>query len=397
MRTLAISHYASWGGPVNRALCLAPLLRKRGIETVVLVPQEKGDAPDRLRAAGVETVQIPLHRLRRTIRPGVHAKYLTAFPGEVRSIRKLLRDRRIDLVQIYGLGNLQGGIAGKLEGLPVVWQLVDVGNPLLLRRLTMPIVLRLADVLMTTGMAVARAHPGATRFNDRLFSFFPPVDLTRFNADPEVRAAVRNELGVGPDELVVGTVGNVSPQKDHFTFVDAAAALKRDFPAMRFVILGATLSTRREFANRLLQHAQNLGLSPDRDFTIRNPESRVSQLVQAFDIFWLTSLWEGLPTAVEEAMTLKIPVVVTDVGSVREAIEDGVNGYIVPVRDKDAVVRATIPLVRDPELRMRFGAKAHSYAIEHFDAKICAEVHARAFEKALANRAASHSNGHGLS
>ena len=394
MRILAISHYATWGGPINRALCLSPLLRERGIETVVLVPREKGDAVDRLRAAGMETIEIPLHRLRHTLQPGVHAKYVTAFPGEIRSIRRILRDSRIDLVQIYGLGNLQGGIAGKLEGIPVVWQLVDVGNPLLLRRLTMPIVLRLSDVLMTTGMAVARAHPGATSLKDRLFSFFPPVDLNRFRPDPEVRMAARMELGVGPDELVIGTVGNISPQKDHLTFLDAAAALKRKFPTMRFVILGATLSTRRKYSDRLLDRAQKLGLSMERDLTIRNPGSRVSHLVQAFDIFWLTSLWEGLPTAVEEAMALKIPVVATDVGSVPEAIQESVTGYIVAARDKDAVVRATIPLAQDPELRMRIGANAYSFAVKHFDANICAEVHARAFERAVANRTASQRNGH---
>jgi ubiquinone/menaquinone biosynthesis C-methylase UbiE len=58
------------------------------------------------------------------------------------------------------------------------------------------------------------------------------------------------------------------------------------------------------------------------------------------------------------------------------------------------VVRATIPLVQDPELRMRIGAKAHSYAVEHFDARICANVHARAFELAVANCTAMHRNGH---
>jgi len=357
------------------------------------VPQEKGDAVERLSAAGVGTIQIPLHRLRRPMQPGIHAEYVATFAGEVGAIRKILREHKINLVQINGL-NLQGGIAGKLEGIPVVWQLVDVGGPLLLRRLTMPIVLRLTDVLMTTGMAVARAHPGATSLKDRLFSFFPPVDLNRFKADPEVRVAARTELGIGPDELVVGTVGNINPQKDHFTFVDAAAALKRKFPAVRFVILGAALPNRRKFTARLSRHAQKRGLSLERDLIIRNPGSRVSQLAQAFDIFWLTSLWEGLPTVVEEAMALKIPVVATDVGSIREAIEDGVTGYIVPARDADAVVSATIPLVQDAELRMRIGASASSFAVEHFDAKICAEVHARAFKRAVANSTSFHRTGY---
>lgn len=387
MRVLAVIHYATWGGPHNRCLCLAPLLKSRGIELSVLLPDEPGDAPQRFHNAGVETVQIPLQRLRRSFQPSVHARHLRNFSSDVRTIRGLLRERGIDLVLIFGLGNLQGAIAAKLENRPLVWQLIDVGYPMIIRLLAMPVVTRLADVLMTTGKKVARAHPGAASFGDRLVTFFPPVDVELFKAHAERRAAARLELGIGPDQVVVGTVGNINAQKNHASFIRAAAQLKREFPKTCFVILGTTLENRRRFAEGLWRQAEELGLELDNDLIVRNPGARVCDLAQSFDIFWLTSLWEGIPTAVEEAMSLSIPVVTTDVGSVREAIEDGVTGFMVPARDEQALVRATVPLIEMPALRSSIGEQARRCAVQRFHVNICADLHARAFERAMANGA----------
>ncbi len=286
---------------------------------------------------------------------------------------------------INGMGLLQPGIAAKLEGVPVVWQLLDAGYPMLARRIFMPIVVRVADVLMSTGIAVARVYPGAMEMGDRLVPFFPPVDLNLFKPDPLVRQTVRQELGIGPDELLIGTVGNISPQKDHLGFVRIAGALKRIHPNLRFAILGATLPNRLELAERLKEEARSLGLRFGHDLIVTNPGSRVFELDQAFDIFCLTSRWEGIPTAMEEAMSLGIPVISTDVGAVREALDDQVSGFVVPLDNRKAFMRAARALIENPQLRATMGKKARLVAAERFDADICAQVHLRAFEKAVAN------------
>ena len=203
----------------------------------------------------------------------------------------------------------------------------------------MPLVTRLAGAVMCTGEAVARAHPGAAGLGERLVLFFPPVDLELFRADPAVRSRARSELGLGPDEPVVGTVGNLTPMKDHDTLVRAAAALHRMHPGTRFVILGSSYEHRSGYADEVLRTGEELGLQPGRDLIIRDPGERVAELAQAFDVFWLSSRSrsEGLPTVVGEAMALGLPVVATRVGSVPEAVDGG--GLLVPPSDPEALAR----------------------------------------------------------
>ena len=71
---LFVIHYAQYGGPHNQALRLAGPLRERGWETVVLLPDEEGNAAERLRAAGVETLTVPLGRIRATRSPEPHLR-----------------------------------------------------------------------------------------------------------------------------------------------------------------------------------------------------------------------------------------------------------------------------------------------------------------------------------
>jgi glycosyltransferase involved in cell wall biosynthesis len=379
-RCLFVIHYPVFGGPTNQALRLTPALRSLGWETTVLIPDEPGNAAERLRAAGIQPVEAPLGRMRATADPRRHLRFFGGFPREVRLIRSLIRERQIDLVLLGGLVNPHGAIAGRLERIPVVWQILDTLPPRALRSALMPLVTRLADAVMCTGEAVARAHPGAIGLGERLVLFFPPVDLELFRADPAVRSRARSELGLGPDEFVLGTVGNLTPMKDHDTLVRAAAALHRMHPGTRFVILGSSYEHRGGYADEVLRTAEELGLKPDRDLILRDPGERVAELAQAFDVFWLSSRSrsEGLPTVVGEAMALGLPVVATQVGSVPEAVDGG--GLIVPPSDPEALARAAAQLIEDPSARAAISEEGHRWASERFSVEASADAHIRAFD-----------------
>jgi glycosyltransferase involved in cell wall biosynthesis len=279
--------------------------------------------------------------------------------------------------------NPHGAIAGRLEGVPIVWQILDTLPPRALRRGLMPLVTRLAGAVMCTGDTVARAHPGAMGLGERLVLFFPPVDLELFRADPAVRSRSRSELGLGPDDAVVGTVGNLTPMKDHATLVRAAAVLQRMHPRTRFVILGSSYEHRGGYADDLLNAGKALGLQPHRDLILRDPGERVAELAQAFDVFWLSSKSrsEGLPTVLGEAMALGLPVVATRVGSVAEAV--GKGGFLVPPRDPGALARAAAQLIEDPSARATIGEEGRRRASERFSVEASADAHIRAFEIAL--------------
>lgn len=388
LNVLSVIHYPTFGGPHNHNLHLIPRLVRRNIHTTVLLPVEPGNALERFRNAGIDTATIPLHRLRASWRPGVHAQLIFNWRSEVRSIRRLIRERSIDVVQINGLIHPLGAFAARAERAAVVWQIVEGTAPMPLRRALMPIVKNIANVLMTTGMQIAREHPGAIGMGERLIPFFPAVDVELFRPNQATRAASRIELGLQPGDRVVGTVGNLYPIKDHLTFIRAAARLHSRYPDTRFVMLGATYPNFADYTDSLWREAKQAGFTPGRELIHRDAQSRVAELAQAFDIFWLTSKAEGAPTCVEEALALELPVVTTNVGSVREMIENGINGYVVPPCDPEAIADATIKLFAQPELRIRMGKRGRAIAVERFHVDICAETHRRAFELAVAHNQA---------
>jgi len=388
-RFLFVIHYAVYGGPHNQALRLAGPLRERGWETVVLLPDEVGNAAERLRAAGVETLTFPLGRIRATRSPKPHLRLARSFPSDVSRIESLLESRGIDLALIGGLHNSQAALAARRAERAVVWQLLDTNSPMAFRRLAMRAVSRLADAIMSTGHEVARAHPGALAFGDRLVPYLPPVDVSEFAPDPERTSAARTELGLDAGDLVVGSVNNLSPMKGHLTFIRAAAQVRRRRPKVRFVLLGATYEHRSEYTQMLFDEAESLGLRMGIELLVVDPGSRVRELAPAFDLFWLTSepRSEGIPTTVEEAMALGIPVVAADVGGVREIVDDGETGWLVPSQDPEALVAATEPLLDDPMLRRQMGEAARLRAVAEFNLDRCADTHVTAFERAMEHRA----------
>jgi glycosyltransferase involved in cell wall biosynthesis len=388
MNVLFVIHYPVFGGPHNEALLLGRSLKRRGVEMTVLLPDEPGNAVDRLRAAGLDVVTMPLHRVRATPHPTYHLRFLAGLRREVRAIRGLIRELSIDVVQVGGLVNPHAAIAARQEGTPVVWELLDTRPPMALRRVLMPLVLRLSDIVMTTGRAVAHVHPGAAALGERLRPFYPPVDPEVFSAATGDRDTARAELGFAPEDLVLVSVGNLNPQKGHEHLLRAAALARRTRPKIKLLLVGAPHPTHPAYEEGLHRLAHELDLEVGKDVVFAGPLSDVRPALAAADVFVLASVprSEGAPTAIGEAMMMELPVVATDVGAVREVVEDQLTGFVVPPLDAQALAGAVLRILDDHEARASFGTRGRAWAIERFSADECARVHLEAYEYVLRDR-----------
>ena len=179
------------------------------------------------------------------------------------------------------------------------------------------------------------------------------------------RSAARSELGVDDDQLVVGTVANLRRQKNYPLLLEVAESVTRERPHVRFVAVG-----QGPMEDELRAVQRELGLG-DR-FRFLGFRADVHRVMSAFDLFCLSSDHEGLPVAVMEAKALGLPVVATDVGGLREAITDGVDGRLVPRGDRDALTRAVVDLATDPATRAAMGAASGDDALR-FDAQRAVE------------------------
>jgi glycosyltransferase involved in cell wall biosynthesis len=388
VNVLFVVHYPIFGGPHNQALLLARSLERHGVEMTVLLPDEPGNAADRLRAADVDVITMSLHRVRATPHPAHQLRFLIGLRREVGAIRRLIRERAIDVVQVGGLVNPHAAIAARLDYTPVVWQILDTRTPMALRWVMMPLVLRLSDMVMTTGRAVADVHPGAARLGERLRPFYPPVEPEVFSAEHGDRDTARAELGFAPEDLVLVSVGNLNPQKGHEHLLRAAALARRTRPGVKVLVAGAPHPTHRGYEAGLHRLAGELDLEVGRDVVFAGALSDVRPALAAADVFVLASVprSEGAPTAIGEAMMMELPVVATDVGAVREVVEDGRTGFVVPPLDAQALAGAILQILGDHEVRASFGTRGRARAIEHFSADECARVHLEAYQYVLRNR-----------
>jgi glycosyltransferase involved in cell wall biosynthesis len=385
---LSIVHGPVFGGGNNQTMRLAEPLREHGWDTIAMVPDLPEAVPtlERMRAGGLPTGMLELHRLRRSADPREHLSLAGSFRREVRRLRGLIRRERIDLVQAFGDTNPHLALAGHLEGKAVVWHLYDTVTPPAVRRMTMRLVTRLADVVMVTGAALAREYPGAEGLGDRCVTVYPPIDSAAFVPDPDRRATARRELGLPPDAAVVGAVGVRNPTKGHDLLAEAVASLNDGEQEVWCRVLGSPSPAHADHMAEVDARVAQLGLGERMTFV--DPGARVAELMPAFDVFALSSVprSEGVPTVILEAMSCALPVVATDVGAVSEVVEENVTGRVVPPLQPGRLAEALGGLLTDAEHRSALGATARRRAIERYDVSRCVETYAGAYELALRHR-----------
>lgn len=162
--------------------------------------------------------------------------------------------------------------------------------------------------------------------------------------------------GNGP---LVGMVGRLSWKKGYAFALAAAVKLKERIPGVRFDIVGDG-EQRRE----LEESAQRLGLADTVRFLGQRRD--VPELMRTFDCYVLSSVIEGMPNALLEAMALGLPVVTTSAGGSAEVVCDGESGLVVPPRDPDALANAVERVLRDADFARRIAASGERRVRENF-------------------------------
>jgi glycosyltransferase involved in cell wall biosynthesis len=330
---------------------------------------------------------MPLRRLRATINPRVQLDFAGHIPADIRALEALVRSRSIDVVQVHGATNAHGAFAARRAGAAVVWQLFDTRAPMLLRRIAMPLVVRRADAMTTWGRELARVHPGAERLGERLIVVYPPVDRSEVELGDDARTRARTRLQATDEDVVVGSIGVLNPQKGHEEFIRAARLLADRQPSLQFRILGGVSPAHAAYERFLRREVEEGGLA-DR-FGFIDPGPEVPELLQGFDILAMTSVprSEGMPPVILEAMMAGKPVVPTDVGAVRELVEPDVSALVVEPLKPNAIADAIERLVRDRELSVRIADAGRTRAHSLFDLERLADLHARAYRMAIENAA----------
>lgn len=356
LSVLEVIDEGSVGGGQQHVLLLAAGLRQRGVDVVVACPAE-GYLADRLDAAGIARHPVRMHN-----RPD---------PAALAGMVRLCRQRRFDLVHTHGgTAGLWGRIGASLarvparvhtfHGLHALHQQSGFHRRLLLAverglaRLTSRVIcVAGSDYALASSSALLPAGGGIVIRNG--------IDLSRFThaVDPESRELLRTGLGCAAGDLVIGTIGRLHRQKGHEDLVRAMPEVLAACPSCRFVIVGdGELRGEIERLAGALAVSGRLHLAGER---VDAPE-----LLQAFDLFVLPSLWEGLPLVLIEAAAAGCAIVATGVDGNREILEGEASAIFVPPADPPALAAALIRAAGDRALRARLGAQARETVLPRF-------------------------------
>lgn len=276
-------------------------------------------------------------------------------------LTRLLKQRKIDAVVTVGAGDRMfwGRLAAKAAGVPVILTaLHSTGWPDVVNRLN-----RMLTPITDGFIGVAQEHGRYLREVERfpahkVFVIPNGVDVQRFQpgpADPKLRA----EFGLDASNPVAGIVAALRPEKNHEQFLTAAAKVRAELPAARFLIVGDG-----ETRPALEQLCQELGLTEAVIFA--GTRSDVPELLSLMDVVVLTSHMEANPVTVLEAMACGKPFVAPRVGSIPETIVEGETGYLTtPGSDEETAARL-LDILRSPERAAAMGQAARRRVVDHY-------------------------------
>lgn len=348
------------GAQQNTLYTVAALDRTRF--TPVLMTGPEGYLMDHARELGITPVIVP--SMERPIRPA----------GDWRAYRETVR-----LLEPYRGGpaivhthsskaGILGRWAGRRIGVPVIVHSIHGFGFTPGQNLAKRTLLRTAERLTAgiTDQFIAVSH--SNRADGIRYGLFPPercsvirsgFDLDVFRNAGPIAPELLRELGVPEGSPLVLMVACLKHQKAPLDFAAVAALVAREVPEARFILAGDG-----ELMDPLRREIRRLGL--DGTFIPAGWREDVPRLMKSSRVVVLTSRWEGLPRVIPQAKAAARPVVATAVDGSREAVREGIDGYLCSPGDVAALAERVVRLLKDPEGARRMGEEG-SRSVEEFD------------------------------
>ena len=371
IRILRVITRLNVGGPSIQAIELSSRLGARGHRTR-LVFGRKGDSEGDMRyllPAGTETREIP--SLQRAIDPAADAQALARLLATMREFRPHIVHTH--MAKAGTVGRIAAAIYNRTAGRNARARVVHTYHGHVLEGYFSPAKTRVF-------LGIERA---LSRITDRLVAISPEIrtelldeqrigradqyrviplgfELGPFAAiGAAARLAARAELGIPDGARVVSTVGRLTAIKDHQTFLETARLVAGHDPAAMFLVAGDG-----ELRSPLEEAARARGLGDRVRFLGWRRD--LTAIYGATDVFLLTSRNEGTPVAIIEALAAGVPAVSTDVGGVRDVIEEGVSGLLAPAGDASALADHVTSLLQAPGRRRDMGERGRTAVVGRY-------------------------------
>ena len=373
VKVLRIIARLNIGGPAIHTILLTAGLNNAGshqqgaeglaFESTLVTGVEgkhEGNMLDLAAAKGVEPIIIP--QLRRNIDPigGLIALF---------KLYRLMRREKPHIVHTHtATAGLLGRLAARLAGVPVILHtfhghvLRGYFGPLQSKVLVWieRFLARLSDRIVTVSEGQRRELAGYGIAPLEKITVVPlGFELEALLACESHRGELRRELGLAYENKLIGIVARLVPIKNHRLFLQAARVVAEAVPQARFLVVGDG-----ELREELEAYARDLGLDGKAFFTGWRRD--LARLYADLDVVALTSINEGTPVSLIEAMAAGVPVVATGVGGVPDVVVDGETGHLVEAGEVKGMAEAIVELLRNPEKAREMGSAGREAVYPRF-------------------------------
>lgn len=349
-----IDHLTYGGGAENLQITFAEGLDRTRFELYVAAMRPTMGKPiaPALRQMGVHVVEFDQR----------NSYDVPALLGLVRYIRR----HRIDIIHTHLLAaDVMGRMAGALTHTPVVSTIHNSREDLdhepkrrqWLARWTGRLLTR--RLIVVSGLLREEIAGWFGVLPGKVATIPNGIDIERFRPGPGFDRAEMRSAMLGGDFPVVVNVARWTPQKAQKYLIDAAKIVSESRPDVRFVLVGEG-----PLEEALKAQAAALGIEDKVIFAGYRDD--IGDVLAASDLFVLSSLWEGMPLALLEAMAAGCAAVCTDVGGVAQVLQDGRTGLLVPPGDAQAMADALLKCLNDPELTRRFGQNGYQWVVQRY-------------------------------
>ena len=352
MRKRTILHTSEWagtGGAETTLLDLASHLDSNRFRSLALLPGD-GWLRKKLQERGI---------------PTFFAKSRAWYDGRLpRAMARLIRQERVDLIHSTLPGqNFYSCVAGRTTGCKTIvtyqsaFDFFQAREPKQAIKLWFVRHSAAAVVAVTDHIRHLLIDLGFPE--NKTVRIYNSISTDRFQVPRDGR--LRKELRCPAGTKLIGMVANLSKWKGPEFFVQAARKVVNEMPATRFVVAG---EIDQAIEKQLLCLVEELSLQ--NHFFFLGFREDVPEILADLDVFVLSSLSEGLPLSVLEAMAAARPVVVTRSGGPQEFVEDGRTGFLVPPADADVLAARIVDLLRDSVRAAAMGRDARARVYRDF-------------------------------
>lgn len=375
MRVLQVMASGARGGGADHLCGLLPALRDLGVENIAAVGDD-GPLLSQLRALGFNTHPLP------------HMMQKRSDYGQARLLRRLIQQHQVDIIHCHGTRAAFYGALARVGVRHLAPQIYTVHGTSFRKETKL---LRRGVFLASEALAARlSAHVISVSKRDmdemctrhlvspkHISHIANAVNPTRFFAGD--KQAMRQKLSLPLNAFLMGTVARLVPQKSVADLIHALATC-----AHGIVVIVGDGEQRESLADLARSYPGRVLFLGER--------GDVPEILQALDVFVLSSRWEGEPIALLEAMASALPCIATATEGAQEIIRDGTNGILCPIGDSAALGRALNRLQADEPLRARLAHNARASMMNRThaaQARQVMEIYARYFNRSVMHKPAT--------